>query len=268
MNVFSIWDTVDFSTAHCAAWTMGNLCLWIEHYEHEWHLLPVYTDEELSPEPAFSLRNKHDKPQSAEWVHYILHGGNQIVPVPAMMDRPIVVRPDRRLVVIPGEQAKFYVSLPLSFRLTVGTAIKPAAARKLAEFNAYNLENAWFGDPVSGELCYFKSIRLFSDSTQIPVSALHAVCPIMISNESERELSFDRICLHTEFLGIYRSPVRFWTNEVSVVFKGPDQETRIHPSKQAPSMDGPMSLVTEPRQPIENWHFKKTFNFLKQFGGF
>lgn len=244
------------------------MCLWIEHYEHEWHLLPAYTGAEFPSEPVFSTRARNEKPESADWVHYIIHDGNRITPVPAMPDRPVVVRPDRTLVIIPGERANFFLSLPLAFRLMVSGGSNVAVQRKLAEFPSYSMENAWFGDPVSGELCYFQSTRLYSDFRQIPVSAIHAICPLVISNESERELSFDRICLHTEFLGIYRSPAQFWTNEVRVVFKGSEQETQIHPSKQAPASEGPMTLVTEPRQAIDNWHFKKTFNFLKQFGGF
>lgn len=268
MNDFSIWNPVEFTKGSCATWELGRLCLWTERYEYEWHILAVYGEEEFSSGPNFTLRCKDEKQQSSDWVHYILHNGDRVLPVPAMADRPIVVRPDRMLVLIPGERAKFFISLPLSFRLMVGTENNPKEGKKLAEFPSVPMGNAWFGDPVSGELCYFNSARLYSDFNQIPASAIAAVCPIVISNESDRELSFDRLCLHTEFLGIYRSHSRFWTNEVQVIFKGTDQETRIHPSKSAPSLEGPMTLVAEARQPIDNWHFKKTFNLLKQFTGF
>jgi len=268
MNTFSIWNPVEFGTETCGTWTVGNLCLWTEYYEHEWHLLSTYDEADALAEPSFSIRSKEEKPKSAEWVHYIIHDGNRILPVPAMLDRPVVVKPDRRLVLVPGERAKFYLPLPLTFCLMVGHAKKTESLKKLAEYQTCSMKNAWFGDPVSGELCYFDNTRLFSDFRQIPVSPIQAICPITIANDSERELSFDRICLHTEFLGIYRGPERFWTNEVRVLFKGTEQETQIHPSKQAPSTEGPMSLVTGPRQPIENWHFRKTFDLLKQFGGF
>ncbi len=268
MNDFSIWDPIEFTTERCATWTLECLSLWIEHYEHEWHVLPMYNKAGLYPESRLTMKEKDEKPQSSDWVHYIIHDGNWILPVPAMMDRPVVVRPDRQLVLIPGERANFFLSLPLSFRLMVSLGSKTKTLRKLAEFPICTMKNTWFGDPVSGELCYFNNARLFADFNQIPVSSIQAVCPIMISNESERELSFDRICLHTEFLGIYRSPSRFWTNEVRVVFKGTEQETQIQPSKNAPLMEGPMNLVTDPRQPIENWHLKRTFNLLKQFSGF
>ena len=268
MEDFSIWNPVEIGTGPCASWNWGRLRLWTERYEQEWHLLPIYGEAEEGAEPGFAIRGKEEKPPSADWRHYLLRDGPWATPLPVMMDRPLIVRPDRALVLLPGEQARFFISLPVWFRLLIGKTVVPESGRRLQEFPVIPMANAWFGDPVSGELCYFIAARLYPEFEQIPYSSVHAVCPLWISNESDKDLSFDRICLHTEFLNIYRGTRRFWTNEVSVLFKGSDQETRLQPSKSAPTLDGAAVLVSGSRKLIELWHFKKTFDLLKQFTGF
>jgi len=238
----------------------------VEHYEREWHLLPVYHREAEEP-VGFSLRDKTEKPFSTEWKHYLLREGNLAAPAPVMPDRAVILRPDRVLVIPPDEKAQFFVSLPAAFRLSVGVSAV-GRMKLLCEYPIVPMPGAWFGDPVSGELCYFSEARFFPVPSQIPRSPLHAVCPLLISNESDKELQFDRICLHTEFLGVYRSLERFWTNEVNVLFRGPEHVTQILPSKSPPQFEGAARLVSRPRQAVENWYFKRTFDLLKYFTGF
>lgn len=276
MDDLSIWSPVEIAVGQCVSWDFGPLSVWAEHYELEWHILPDYHSGGggAYPSPAFGHRNKTEKPDSTGWRHYLLKEGNWAVPAPAMVDRPVVLRPDRALILMPGEKARFFISLPVWFRIMVGRtpaeAQKPSFGNKrtLCEFPIQPMPNAWFGDPVSGELCYFSASRLYPEYSQVPVSPFHAVCSLRVSNESDTDLPFDRICLHTEFLGIFRSSQRLLTNEVLVVFRGADSETLIQPSKGAPPVDGSAKLLTGPRQVMENRYFKKTFGILKYFSGF
>lgn len=268
MEGLSIWNPVEIATGECVSWKLGKLALWLERYEQEWHVLPRYEEIEPEREPAFACDDKSGKPISCDWKHYLLKGGGRAVPVPAMMDRPLIVRPDRGLVLMPGERALFFIAIPVWFRLLIGKTDGAGDGRMLFEFPVIPMPSAWFGDPISGELCYFSESRLYHEFNQIPFSAFHAVCPLWIGNESEKQLEFDRICIHTEFLGIYRGPVRLWTNEVSVVFRGSDHATQIQPSKDAPNISGESRLVSEPRQANEVRYFKRTFDRLKYFTGF
>jgi len=267
MDGLTIWNPIETAVGRCASWRMGRLELWAERYEQEWHVL-ARTAPEPEDVPSFRFCKKAEKPQSSDWRHHLLSAGDWLHPGPAMMDRPLVVRPDRTLILMPGEKARFFISLPVWFRLMVARDLGGAAAKKLSEHPTLPMPNAWFGDPVSGELCYFSEARLYLDHNQIPDSPTQAVCPLWVSNDSDRELPFERICLHTDLLGIYRGEKRLWTNEVSVLFKGSDQTTQIQTSRAAPRFDGTARLVSDPRQTNENWHFKRTFDLLKIYTGF
>lgn len=266
MNPFAVWEPVEVPIGSCASWTLEGLSVWVERYEKEWHLLSL-VQPEAEGAVYFSLRDKTEKPLSAEWTHHLLRKGNWAIPEPVVPNRPVIIRPDRVMVLPPGEKVRFFISLPLSFRLSVGTAIK-GRLNPLYLHPITPMPGAWFGDPVSGELCYFTEARLYSDFSQILRSPIHGVCPLLIINEADKELQFDRICLYTEFLGVYRSPDRFWTNEVNVRFRGPEQVSQVMPSKHSPRFEGTARLVSEPRQRVENWYFKRTFNLLKYFTGF
>jgi len=268
MEGFSVWEPVDIGVGQCVVWRLGTLALWVERYEQEWHVLPLYDEEDVAAKASFLVRDRAEKPASSDWRHYLLRENERVIPQPAMMDRSIVIRPDRVLFLLPGERALFFISLPLWFRLNVQKSQGVGSARKLLEFPIQRMANAWFGDPVSGDLCYFAATRLYPDFAQIPHSPVHAICPLWISNESDKELSFDRICIHTDFLGIYRGQSRLWTNEINVLFKGTDHATHIQPAKTAPQLDGATVIIAEARQQIENWYVKRTFDLLKSFTGF
>jgi hypothetical protein len=277
MEGLSIWKPVEISAGQCVSWDCGELSVWVERYEHEWHVLTEYkkSAESETAAPIAAFREKVEKPVSQNWKHFLLKEGGWAIPVPAMLDRPVVIRPDRTLVLLPGEAAQFFVALPVWFRLLVGKAV-PAklvsasggGPRTLFEQPITAMSNAWFGDPVSGELCYYLEARLYPEHPPIPRTPFLAICPLRIRNESEGNLPFERICLHTEFLGVYHSAERLWTHAVDVVFRGPDQATLLQPSKSPPTFDGKLTPLSGPRQAMENSYFRKTFNILKSFTGF
>lgn len=267
MEDMSVWNPVELSAGDCVQWRLENLSVWAQRYEQSLHALRRYDAGEAGQGPAYGFRARADKPDSVDWKHYLVKEGGWAIPVPAMMDRPVIVRPDRELIIPPGERARFFIGLPLWFALRVGTSPDAKNQLPLFEVPIVPPANAWFGDPVAGELCYYADVRLFQDAGEQPLSPGRAVCPLWIHNESDKELSFDRFCLHTEFLGIYRGPARLWTNEVSILFKGASQATQVQPSKAAPELDGAATLVREPRHAAENWYFKRSFDLLKNFTG-
>lgn len=268
MEELSLWDPVEFNVGARALWRLGRLSVWVQRYEQAWHVLRTYAGDGDAESREFALSLQADKPDSTDWKHYLVKDGRWALPLPAMMDRPVIVRPDRELILPPGQRARFFIALPLWFALRAGTARVAGNQAPLFEVPIVPIANAWFGDPIAGELCYYVDARLYQDAEELPGSPVHAVCPLWIHNDSEKELSFDRFCLHTEFLGIYRGRSRLWTNEVSILFKGAAQATQVQPSKSAPDLDGPASLVREPRQAVENWYFKRSFDLLKHFTGF
>jgi hypothetical protein len=257
----AIWDAVQIAQGQCALWRFPQRSIWVERVESEWHVLSL---PEHGAEARASLMPRAQKPESSQWRHYLHDESGALQPSPVLPDRPLVVRPDRSLTLLPGQSTLFYIELPVWFMLS--TAGQRAA--RIFEEPLGSLTRTWFGDPVTGELCWGLATRLHHrlDSAQ-PRSWL-SVCPLAIENDSETDLVFEKICLHVENLNLFRGPERLWTNSLNAVFKGPEQATQIEIVHGPPSYEQGVDLVQPARQPATGLNIRRTFGMLKYFTDF
>jgi hypothetical protein len=257
----AVWDQVEIPQRRCALWRFNPRSIWVERVEIEWHALsiPGHGGRE---EAAFVDRTQ--KPKSSQWRHYLHTVNAPVQPTPVLPDRPVVVRPDRALTLLPGETAQFFVEVPVWFRLSCVDGRRT----RIFEEPICLLSQTWFGDPINGELCYGLATRLHQGLESIEPAAHLAVCPLRITNDSETDLAFEKICMHVENLSVFRGPRRLWANRLNVVFKGPEQATQIEIVHAAPDLEENLTLVAGARQPAAGWNIKKTFGMLKYFTDF
>ncbi len=185
-------------------------------------------------------------------------------PSPVLPDRPIVVRPDRSLTILPGQSTIFFLELPVWFKLSI-TGHQPA---RIFEEPLSALTRTWFGDPVTGELCWGLATRLHHSLDSVGLSAYIAVCPLMIENTSETDLGFEKICIHAENLSIFQGEERLWTNSLHAQFMGPEQSTQMEIVHTPPEFEPDLRLVSEARHPSTGWNIRRTFGVLKYFTDF
>lgn len=256
----AVWDQVEVPQRKCAAWRFPFRSIWVERIESEWHVL-----SQLEVRPAATARSflvsRARKPSSSQWRHYLHRESGPVQPSPVLPDRPLVVRPDRSLTLLPGQSTIFFLELPVWFRLST-TGFRPAV---LFEEPLSVLTRTWFGDPVNGELCWGLATRLHHAMDSVEPSAAIAVCPLMIENESDTDLAFEKVCLHVENLSLFRGSSRLWANSLHAIFKGPDQATQIEILHEAPGFEEGLLPISEARQHVAGWSFRRTFGMLKSF---
>ena len=143
-----------------------------------------------------------------------------------------------------------------------------ARSARIFEEPLSTLTRTWFGDPVNGELCWGLATRLHHSIDSVEPTSWVAVCPILIENDSDTDLDFEKICVHVENLSIFRGPRRLWANSLNVIFKGPDQATQIEIVRTPPGFEQGLVLVSAARQPSAGWNIRKTFGMLKYFTDF
>ena len=255
-----IWDELEISQRKCAVWHFPFRSLYVERVDFEWHVLSV-PDDHAGRQATRTLIERADKPISSAWRHYLDHDAPRVIPVPALPDRALVVRPDRALTILPGESAQFFLEIPVWFRLTSATGSR----KRIFEEPLTILSNTWFGDPLNGELCYSMDIRLHQNIQTVSSCAFTAVCPLHLTNDSSSDLPFEKVCLHVENLSVFKNPQRLWTNGMNVIFKGPEQATQIQITGGVPGFEEDLIQASGARQPAEGWNIKKTFSMLKYF---
>ena len=113
------------------------------------------TRQERTPRTACSSRGPRS-PTSSEWRHYLHRDSGPMQPSPVLPDRPVVMRPDRALTLLPGQSTIFFLEIPVWFRLST-SGYRPA---RIFEEPLTVLTRTWFGDPVNGELCWGLATRL------------------------------------------------------------------------------------------------------------
>jgi hypothetical protein len=255
----AIWEELEIGQRQCAVWRFPYRHIFVERVDIEWHVLSL--PAEGKNQSACTFIERSGKPVSAAWRHYLAHDFPLVMPVPVLPDRPVVVRPDRPLTILPGESAQFFLEIPVWFRLTSAGG----GNIRIFEEPLRILSNTWFGDPLNGELCYSLDIRLHQSIQSVMVCPGSAVCPLHLTNDSNSDLPFEKVCLHVENLSVFKSGTRLWTNGLNVIFKGPEQATQIQITGGVPDFEGNLLLASGARQPAEGWSIKKTFSMLKYF---
>ncbi len=258
-----VWEPMEIPQRKCARWRFPHRSIWVERIETEWHVLS-HPEEKRVPQASCSLVSRERKPASSRWRHYLHRDVGPMQPAPVLPDRPVVIRPDRALTLLPGQSTVFFLEIPVWFRLSTLGA-RPA---RIFEEPLTMLTRTWFGDPVTGELCWGLATRLHHALDSVESAADRAVCPLMIENDSEADLEFQKICIHVENLSVFRGPGHLWTNSLHAVFKGPDQVTQIEIVHVPPEFEESLVPVSEAREPAAGWNIRRTFGVLKYFTDF
>lgn len=259
----AVWEPADISQRKIAVWRFHHRTIWVERVENEWHVLSQ-PESKGSGEARFAFETRAKKPGSSQWRHYLHRENGPLQPAPVLPDRPVVVRPDRALTILPGQSAVFFLELPVWFRLSV-TGPRPT---RIFEEPLSLLTRTWFGDPVTGELCWGLATRLHHSVDSLAAATSVAVCPLLIENDSETDLAFEKICLHVENLSVFRGVRFLWTNSLHAVFKGQEQATQMEIVHTPPLFEPDLTPLSEARLPAAGWNIRRTFGMLKYFTDF
>jgi hypothetical protein len=137
-------------------------------------------------------------------------------------DRPVVLKPDMVQEIMPGQAVSAYCSIPLSVELAV-------SGSRLAEYPLTVLSKTWFGEPDEGVLGYSLKGQVLSSMEKLPASRIQAVCAIEIENRAAEMLRFERLCLRTEYMGLFRHKGEALpeTSKCKLIYAGQDRMGKI-----------------------------------------
>jgi hypothetical protein len=245
---------VDFST----------LIVWLKRSAEDWYLASGKSEKEQDPSPLREIKGR-SIPRDLNFSRWVVGSDTATVQfVPAMPDRPIVVRPATALKVPPGRDALFFTSIPIWVRVMAVSA----EGITLCELPSLVLSNTWFGEPTSGELCYALRTRAVRTLEEVETRAYTAVCPITVRNRAPNELNFERLCVRVENLSVYQGPDRLWTNELEVRFQGEEQTSQVTIGREAPGFTEGLTKVCAARQPADRTLLRQSFSVLRSLTGF
>lgn len=264
MDNWGVKKSLDSGKQYCAR--IGPLMLWFKCHFDEIQIAADYTEPDIDAieGTTFSIVNE-SKNESLKWKRWIVgEKNNSISILPAMPDRPVVVRPDVPVKIPEGKEALFFVSIPIWVKIIVNNAEETTLCKEPSSM----LSNIWFGDPMSGELCYSlrtAARRQVIDTNPKPHSA---VCPVRIRNTTNSQLDVDRFCIHVDYLNIYRGAERLWTNEVCINFRGEDTVSKIDYIQEDPDYEKVDEMICKAARPWGTALLEKGLKTFKVLTGF
>lgn len=180
--------------------------------------------------------------------------------VPALPDKPVVIRPLQRVSILPHEKMRLFIVVPLAI-----TLVAESGKNRTVVFEELTmpLSKTWFGDTVNGEHAYAVDSPLHQSFEQYSVTAKEAVCPILITNSTDTPLSFKRLNLRVPGLSLYQGKGLIFTNLTHVVYRGADQLNQISYESKAPEVGFGLESIAAPRDPQSKNVLSKSMNFFK-----
>ena len=260
-----IWKPTRIEPQQCLHAQIGPLKLWLKRTLDELHIaVERQAEEEAKAEVVALEPTPGELPDGLSWGRWVIGEGTaEVWLLPAMPDRPLVVRPEARVKIPAGLEALFFVSIPVWVRISTGEG----GELKLCEEPSVVLSNTWFGDPASGELCYSLLSRARRKLKSSDARPHRAICPVRIHNAAAGQLDVQRLCVHAEHLRIYDGAKQPWTNEVKITVRGEGQASQIDFAKNPPNFEAVGELLSDARTPVTHSILKRGVSSLGLFGG-
>ncbi len=259
----SFWTKHQVDDGKCYVSRIGSLTLWFLKKDNELLIAEQQLPKENEGNFEQILETPHEAelPENVAWKRWIVNQADKSVGlVPVMPTRPIVVRPEAPVQVLPGNKTCFFVSIPVSVRITSSND------DILTEVPIRILSNIWFGDPMSGELCFSVKSGAVTSIEQKKEKVYTATCPICIENQSSSLFNFNRFAVHTEYFSVYLGQKHLWTNQIDVVIEGGGQKSSINIPETPPQIEEITKQLSPGREKFSKKFYKKMFSdfsFLK-----
>jgi len=167
--------------------------------------------------------------------------------VPVLADRPLVVRPEDPLLLLPPqEEVTLYISTPLWVRVVAGEE-----AVVLLDEPISRPTDTWFGPSTTeGELCYASSTSARMSLDSAPVRSYQAVSVVRILNHARTDLRIERLRLPTQQMSVFATATgQLWTESITITHQQDEAAASIHLDKGPPNHVAAATEVGAPRSP-------------------
>ncbi len=250
-----VWQPFTLEDRQYYSWQIGNLQLHFYKEKDEFSLATEQTEEALSP-----VHTNNKPEEGLEWKRWIIcEHFRSLQFFPVMPDRPLVVKTETPLSLLPRCHESFFISIPLWIQIVLNKKYI------LTELPTVVLSNTWFGSPFDGILAYPVKSPAATSLSSTDIKSNNVVCPLSVQNHSSENFDFVRLCVYTDNLAIFQGATHLWTNNVSVHIEGIQQAARFDVSSAKPQYESIVKTLSKPRQHPAKGLSKKIFSDLKFF---
>ena len=251
------WREFEFDEQEADRWEIGNLNLWLGRAATEWRLAHQWVDKDR--EHWRRERHVAFPGEGVSSERFAMSQTDSTVRLRAMTaDRNVVVRPRLPLRVPSGQQAKIFISSPLSIGVSVGEQ-----ATFLRELPTRRLSKTWFGPSTrEGELAYVLKTEARTVLTDLLVRPHRMVTPILIENRAEDTLEVERLSLPVPRLSLFGTSGGLWSEAVRLLREEPGSLAQLDITPGPPSEAQDAVELGEPRESSNSRYLFRAFSSI------
>lgn len=246
----SNWDTIEFPEQNVINFEWEDLAIRIIRRESDLLLL-----ENLE---GADVPSEHGAVLDTGYKRYAFQAPvKKIRAEPRTPDRPLVVHPLHPLCLAPNAKVVFYVSIPVDIQLLTQTT---GDFEELECIRGEILSDTWFGDQISGILCYALISRARRECPTIDSDkTARAICKIEINNKADEQLQCEKFCIRLDHCHLWKSGSSLWTSPINIRYNGSDQLSAIDYSDKAPTeADKAVKVAKAKEEPLRGL-IRRTF---------
>lgn len=258
----NMWDEFQIENGKTINLIIGSLSIWIERRGEEYLFAWAYSDENVKALSGIQVKDAGDVPEDLSWNRYFVQDpSTKLQLVPTLPERAVVVSPEFPVKLAPNANVLFFISIPLWVQIMTGSK----KGVQFLEIPSQVLSNTWFGDSMTGELCYALKTRALRTLEEHGDHTPRIICPVRILNRGYDPLDFQSLCVHVEHLRVYGSAEHLWSNDVTITYKGDEQPSEIRYVDKVPKHEKKCVLLSPERVPTQKNILIKSFSLIKTF---
>jgi hypothetical protein len=199
--------------------------------------------------------------EELEWVRYYGPSYPGINLLPALPDLPLTLKSAGEIKFLPGEEASYYIRLPLWLQLL---AEDKQRHEIILETSETIHSRTWSGTPSAGFISYFLNCDLWAGDPRDEADSFVVYCPLKIKNESKKLVALNKMCLHAENLGVFTADGILLTNSLTISIREDGSGERIQIADRPPKSFKGAKQLTRPRVRINDNILSKGLTLIKQ----
>lgn len=226
------WGAYPLDDEGAARWRLGPLAVYAHRRRHEWRVAfegaGDWLDRTLEVARSCSPADIPDVPDAIRFG--FLRAPAAIHLAPVLADRSVVLRPERTLLLPPGDGVDVFVSTPLWLRVSFPAAESPRKApsgpgpgagereRVAHEVPIHRPSDTWFGPTtMEGELCYASRTHAYLSLEEVQRYPHRARTIVHVKNRADDVLRVDRLNVPVRHLSLFAADDRsLWTERVTL----------------------------------------------------
>lgn len=238
------WGTLEVPEKNSFLLNSATFTLAVEHKVKEWCIHVSRTPDLGVDESEKEFKNtigQFSPVFCGDISRHIVSSNTDTLEIkPSLADRVVVCRPKSPITLVPGASVVIYLSTPVW--LTIG--ITNSKYILLKDVPTQRLSDTWFGASTrEGELCYASQTVARLEVDNLPVRMQRAITPLLIENQADNDLIFERIALPVPSLSLFATKSgQLWTQNVSLIRENDGDFAKLklgHPQPDSSLVNGP-----------------------------